>query len=55
MKKLKNCYYKKVQAEGLIDGLKHYFEIYDKKKNYVASTLEWHHVLDYNKYGVVYW
>ena len=44
MKKLRNCYYKKVKADDDIyegTGQRHYFEIYDKDKNYVASVLGW--------------
>ncbi len=55
MKKLKNCYYKKVYDKELVEGTGqgHYFEVYDKDKNYVASVLLWDTVLTYNKYGVI--
>ena len=49
MKKLKNCYYKKV----LDSELGHYFELYDSNKEYVATVLLWDPVLSYNKNGVV--
>lgn len=49
MRKLKNCYYEKVS-----DGeLGHYFELYDKDKEYIATVLLWDTVLTYNKYGVI--
>lgn len=55
MKKLKNCYYKEVEDGTLLEviGQDHYFEIYDKDKNFVASVLSWYTVLTYNEYGVI--
>lgn len=55
MKKLKNCYYKKVKEPELWEGVGqgHYFEIYDLDKNYVSYVLGWDAVLRYNKYGVI--
>lgn len=55
MRKLKNCYYKKVKDVDLIESVRqeYYFVIYDKNKNYVASVLNWATVLTYNKYGVI--
>jgi hypothetical protein len=48
MKKLKNCYYKKVS-----DGeLGHYFELYNKDKEYISTVLLWDTILTYNKYGI---
>ena len=52
MKKLKNCFYKKVYADDLY-GATHYFEIYDLDKNFIASVQLWNSVLAYNKYGVI--
>ena len=49
MKKLKNCYYEKVKD----CELGHYFELYDKNKEYVGTVLLWNTVLTYNKYGII--
>ncbi len=49
MKKLKNCYYKKVKDFEL----EHYFELYDKDKKYVATVLMWDTVLAYNRNGTI--
>ena len=55
MKKLKNCYYKKVKEPEIYEGTgqRHYFEVYDKDKNYVASVLFWNTVLTYNEDGII--
>lgn len=48
--RLKNCNYRKVKDFEL----GHYYEIYNKKGNYIATVLLYQTVLTYNKHGVIY-
>ena len=55
MKKLKNCYYKKVKEPEIYEGTgqRHYFAVYDKNKKLVDIVIGWDTVLTYNKHGVI--
>ena len=49
MRKLKNCYYKKIKDSEI----GHYFEIYDLNKKHITDVLLYDTVLTYNKYKII--